>query len=188
MCPDYQRLLTRGNPVINIAPGAVLELSADFSLGHNLPAGSRAETYLKLHEHSTLIVNGYFKAFYGSSIEVFPGGALTLGGGYINCQSIISCSNNITIGEGAAIARGVFIYDSDRHKLLDDSGEQTNISAPVVIGGHVWIGVGAIILKGVTIGDGAVIGAGAVVTSDIPANSAAAGNPARVIRQGVIWE
>jgi acetyltransferase-like isoleucine patch superfamily enzyme len=188
MFPDHRHLLAHGTPVVNIAPTAVLELSADFSLGHNLPAGSYAETYLKLHDHSTLIVNGYFKAFYGSSIEVFRGGTLTLDGGYINCQSVISCANNVTIGEGAAIARGVFIYDGDHHQLLDDSGEQMNISAPVVIGKHVWIGVGAIVLKGVTIGDGAVIGAGAVVMSDIPGNSVAVGNPARIIRQGVVWK
>ena len=50
------------------------------------------------------------------------------------------------------------------------------------MGNNVWIGGGAIILPGVTIGDNVVIGAGSIVTKDIPDNVIAAGNPYRVIR------
>jgi acetyltransferase-like isoleucine patch superfamily enzyme len=59
------------------------------------------------------------------------------------------------------------------------SGE--NIIKPITIGAHVWIGYGAIILPGVSIGEGAIIGAGAVVTRSIPECGIAIGNPARVI-------
>jgi maltose O-acetyltransferase len=51
----------------------------------------------------------------------------------------------------------------------------------------VWIGTGAIILPGVTIGDGAVVGAGSVVTSDVKSGTVVAGNPARVIAEDVSW-
>lgn len=54
-------------------------------------------------------------------------------------------------------------------------------SANVRIGNRVFIGASAIVLPGVTIGDNVIIGAGSVVTKDIPSNSVAAGNPARVI-------
>jgi galactoside O-acetyltransferase len=54
---------------------------------------------------------------------------------------------------------------------------------PVNIGRCCWIGAGAIILPGVTIGDNTVIGAGSVVTNDIPANVVAVGNPCRVMRE-----
>ena len=54
---------------------------------------------------------------------------------------------------------------------------------PIRIGSGVWIGGGVIILPGVTIGDGCVVGAGAIVTQDIPADSLAVGNPARIIRK-----
>ncbi|MBB3119420.1 sugar O-acetyltransferase [Pseudoduganella violacea] len=54
---------------------------------------------------------------------------------------------------------------------------------PIVIEDNVWLGGGAIVLAGVTIGQNSVIGAGAVVTKNIPANVVAVGNPARVIRQ-----
>ena len=50
------------------------------------------------------------------------------------------------------------------------------------IGDDVWIGAGAIILPGVTIGEGAVVGAGAVVTKDIPPFAIVVGNPAKIIR------
>lgn len=55
-------------------------------------------------------------------------------------------------------------------------------AAPVKIADNCWIGAGAVICPGVTIGENSVIGAGSVVTHDIPANSVAAGNPCRVIR------
>ena len=54
---------------------------------------------------------------------------------------------------------------------------------PVHIGRNCWIGAGAIIMPGVTIGDNTVIGAGSIVTKDIPANVVAAGNPCRVMRE-----
>ena len=52
----------------------------------------------------------------------------------------------------------------------------------MVIGRNCWIGAGAIILPGVTVGDNTVVGAGSVVTKDIPANVVAVGNPCRVLR------
>jgi maltose O-acetyltransferase len=58
----------------------------------------------------------------------------------------------------------------------------TAYNKPVRIGDDCWIGGGAIICPGVTIGPRSIIGAGAVVTRDIPADSVAVGNPARVIR------
>ena len=58
----------------------------------------------------------------------------------------------------------------------------------VVIGNHVLIGYGAVVLKGVTIGDGAVIAADAVVTDDVPAGCMVAGVPAKVIKEGVVWK
>lgn len=53
---------------------------------------------------------------------------------------------------------------------------------PITIGDNCWLGGGVIVCPGVRIGDGAIIGAGSVVTRDIPANSVAVGNPARVTR------
>ncbi|MBI1239489.1 MAG: hypothetical protein GC199_09125 [Alphaproteobacteria bacterium] len=75
------------------------------------------------------------------------------------------------------IASGVYISDSDWHGLYDRTDDEGHV-APITIGENVWIGVGAIIAKGVTIGRNSVIGAGSVVVHDIPENVVAAGNPA----------
>ena len=56
------------------------------------------------------------------------------------------------------------------------------LGKPITIGSYVWLGGGAIICPGVTIGDRSVIGAGSVVTRDIPHDVFAAGNPCRVIK------
>jgi acetyltransferase-like isoleucine patch superfamily enzyme len=56
------------------------------------------------------------------------------------------------------------------------------IAKPIVIERNVWIGASAIILGGVTVGENSVVAAGAVVTRDVPPNTLAAGNPARVLR------
>ena len=62
------------------------------------------------------------------------------------------------------------------------------MTKPIEIGDHVWIGLRAIILKGVKIGNGSVIAAGAVVTRDVPPYSLVAGVPARVIKENIYWE
>jgi galactoside O-acetyltransferase len=70
------------------------------------------------------------------------------------------------------------------HPILPELREEAyQYNMPVHIGRNCWIGAGAIILPGVTIGDNTVIGAGSVVTKDIPANVVAVGNPCRVLRE-----
>ena len=70
------------------------------------------------------------------------------------------------------------------HPILPVLREQAyQYNLPVHIGRNCWIGAGAVILPGVTIGDNTVIGAGSVVTKDIPANVVAVGNPCRVLRE-----
>ena len=64
---------------------------------------------------------------------------------------------------------------------LREKGMQFN--QPIRIGRNVWIGAGAIVLPGVTIGDGTVVGAGSVVTKDLPENVVAVGNPCRILRE-----
>lgn len=102
-------------------------------------------------------------------------------------------NNNLMIkSEGAGIRIGrdclfgahVEVFDSDFHDL-DPAHRTTGTPkmAPVEVGDNVFVGMGARILKGTTIGSDSVIGAGAVVTGSIPAGVVAAGNPARVIRE-----
>lgn len=84
----------------------------------------------------------------------------------------------VTIGNHVTLAPNV-------HILAHDASTKRELGytkmGKVTIGDHVFIGAGSIVLLGVSIGDRVVIGAGSVVTRDIPGNSVAAGNPAKVI-------
>ena len=141
---------------------------------------------LRVMNGGTLIAQGNFALYQGASIHIAENAILTLGkNSFLNTNSTLNCFYQIEIGEDCAISDNVSIHDSDSHIL---NGEKDRVSAPVVIGDHVWIGKNVTILKGVTIGDGAVIGAGSVVTKSIPAGCLAVGNPARVIKENITWE
>lgn len=182
------KMLLCGNAVLDVAESGSIVLDDDLVLGANLRKRSHAESYLKIKENGRLHVKGRFQVFFGGSIEVFNGGELTLGRGYINTGAAIACTNSITLGNGVFVARNVYITDSDHHCFFDEKDTEINPSCPVVIEDHVLIGFGATILKGVTIGEGAVVAAGAVVTKDVPAHCVVAGVPAKVIREGVRWK
>lgn len=102
----------------------------------------------------------------GRNVIVMPGCLMMAAGG-------------ITIGDGTMIAANVQLI-SNNHDLYE---RQVITCRPIHIGKNVWIGAGATVLPGVTIGDNAVIGAASVVTKDVPADMIAVGNPAKVIRR-----
>ena len=93
---------------------------------------------------------------------------------------------NIEVGEDVFINACCHFQDhgvfATLNHFLEPEKRKMTHSAPIVLGKNVWVGSNATILQGVTIGDNAVIGAGAVVTGDIPANTVAAGVPAKVIK------
>lgn len=88
----------------------------------------------------------------------------------------------ITIGRDVQIGPNVQLLTPTHPVEPGPRRAKYEAAKPIVIGDNVWLGGGAIVLAGVTIGANSVIGAGAVVTKDIPANVVAVGNPARVIR------
>ncbi len=104
-------------------------------------------------------------------------------------NSVIDCSDHITIGDYVNIGAGCLIMDSNFHstdwrvRMTKEDTKNTR-TGPITIGDVVFIGARSIICKGVTIGDHAMIAAGSVVVTDIPANCMAGGNPAKVIRMG----
>ncbi|MGG0825071.1 sugar O-acetyltransferase [Paenibacillus turicensis] len=102
---------------------------------------------------------------------------------YINFNLTIIDDYKVTIGNNVMFGPNVTIAVTNHPVHPDLRREGDMYALPVVIEDHVWIGSGAIILPGVTIGKGCVIGAGAIVTKDIPANVIAVGNPCRVLRE-----
>lgn len=106
-----------------------------------------------------------------------------LGSGvYLNSNITFVDDEHIYIGDNCLIAPNV-VFSTAGHPILPILRERHYVyNLPIHIGKNVWIGSGAQILPGVTIGDNTVIGAGSVVTSDIPADAVAYGVPCRVVR------
>ena len=99
-------------------------------------------------------------------------------------ECTISAYQHVSIGEQCIIADRVMMIDFD-HNVAEVERPirvQGIYKRDVRVGNNVWIGYGAQILRGVSVGDNAIVGASAVVTKDVPANAVVAGAPARVIR------
>lgn len=179
---NYSMLNIASNAQIIMVPKSHLEINM-----LNLKRNRTKACTLWLSENSTLVCNGGFTMFEGSSIVILPGGTLELGNkSYIN-ESLIQCASSIKIGNNCAIASGVLIQDTDFHTIIEEGFEKLN-TKPIIINDHVWICANATILKGVTIGEGSIIAAGAVVTKNIPPFSLVGGNPAKVIKSNISWK
>jgi hypothetical protein len=98
----------------------------------------------------------------------------------MNGCEFIAC-RSISIGKHCLIGAGTVIYDSDFHTLDATRRREPGKTVPVTIEDNVWIGRGAMILKGVRISRDAVIGANCVVTKNVEAGQIVAGNPMRPI-------
>lgn len=102
---------------------------------------------------------------------------------YANFNLTLVDDSHIYVGDYTMLAPNVVIATAG-HPILPELREKAyQYNMPVHIGRNCWIGAGALIMPGVTIGDNTVIGAGSVVTKDIPANVVAVGNPCRVLRE-----
>jgi maltose O-acetyltransferase len=102
---------------------------------------------------------------------------------YLNVQCTILDCNEVRIGHHVMIGPVVQIYTAAHLLEAEARIQGWEVAEPIVIEDNVWLGGGAILLPGVTIGRNAVVGAGAVVSRSVPANTVVAGNPARVIRE-----
>jgi acetyltransferase-like isoleucine patch superfamily enzyme len=153
-------------------------------------------TYLKVGENCLLNAVVTFESTEGF-VEI---GDRT----YIGTDSNLISRERITIGRDVTMAWGITIYDHNSHSM--DWRQRSKVvshfwatygtaqcfeemdwsdvrSAPIVIGDRAWIGFGAVILKGVTIGEGAIVGACSVVSRDVEPYTVVAGNPAVVVRR-----
>ena len=188
--PKSAHLHVHNYSLINIASSAKIVLSEQGYLDINVLNIKRDKVNpctLWMSEKSQLQSKG-FTMYEGACIVLLDGAFLELGqNSYMNA-SLIQCASHITIGDNCAIAGDVLIQDTDFHPIIDENGQPKPVSKPIHIGNKVWTCAKATILKGVTIGDGAIVAAGAVVTKDVPAYSLVAGNPAKVIKENVIWK
>lgn len=119
------------------------------------------------------VVRQPFYCDYGYNIRI---GA----GVFLNFNCVILDVVAVVIGDGTQIGPAVQIYAADHPRDPAARRAGLEFGRPVRIGRNVWIGGGAILLPGITVGDDAIIGAGCVVTHDVPAGVTVVGNPARV--------
>jgi len=102
---------------------------------------------------------------------------------YLNVFCTILDCNEVHIGHHVMIGPAVQLSTAAHLLEAEARIQGWEVAKPIVIEDNVWLGGGAILLPGVTIGRNAVVGAGAVVSRSVPANTVVAGNPARVIRE-----
>ena len=130
----------------------------------------------------------------GDGVRIGPGTSIVCTGELdiadhvlTNARVSIYCAKQIVIGRDALISWDVTLVDNDFHKLYDADKNWINPPAPIIIGERAWIGFGATIAKDTRLAAGTVIGAGAVVRGDFnDANCVLSGNPARLVRRGVM--
>lgn len=139
-------------------------------------------------EKKSITIKERTRIGYGVRVKAGFSGKISIGKNVlIDDYSFISAQDTIQIGDEAMIASHCYIVDFNHIYPLSKSkkniGKKSGyITAPVKIGKYVWIGTHSVVLPGVTIGENAVIGAGSVVTKNIPANTIAVGNPAKVVK------
>jgi acetyltransferase-like isoleucine patch superfamily enzyme len=139
---------------------------------------------LEIGRHATLRIGRWAWIGHGCKIRVHEGeveiGAKTV----VGQECTISAFRHVSIGRECILA--------DRVMLIDFDHGVTEVERPIRLQGiykrdvrvshNVWIGYGACVLRGVSVGENAIVGTSAVLTADVPANAVVAGVPARVIR------
>lgn len=154
--------------------------------------------FLKNKTEHAVELGNYVSCYAGCSFSIGPKGFCKVGDFSLLNGALIMSEERIEIGSYCLISWNVGIADSDFHPIdpvqrrvdtmalspfFKDRPERPKIATkPVKICDNVWIGMGAVILKGVTIGENSVVAAGAIVSKDVPPNSVVAGNPAQVVK------
>lgn len=142
-----------------------------------------------------LVLGDGVAVYTWTSFSIEREGFMEVGDETVLVGAQFMCAEHIRIGSRVVISYNVTIADSDFHPRDPDVRREDVRalapgstrprppldSSPVSVDDGAWIGIGALILKGVHIGAGAHVGAGSVVTRDVPANARVSGNPARPV-------
>jgi acetyltransferase-like isoleucine patch superfamily enzyme len=166
-----------------------------------LSQGSRLSSSARIRNisgDSKMISVGKHCHIQGELLVFAHGGRITIGDWcYVGEGTRIWSAASIVLGDRVLVSHSVNIFDNlthpikaaDRHTQVEQimtrghPRELTLGEQPVTIQDDAWVGAGAFVLRGVTLGQGAIVAAGAIVTKDVPAFSIAAGNPAVIVRE-----
>jgi acetyltransferase-like isoleucine patch superfamily enzyme len=139
---------------------------------------------LEIGRSATLRLGRWCWIGHGTKIRAHEGIVSIGAKSVLGQECTISAFQHVEVGRECIVADRVMMIDFD-HGVVEVERPirlQGIYKRDVKIGHNCWIGYGACILRGVTVGDNSVIGTSAVVTKDLPANSVSAGIPARVLR------
>ena len=155
--------------------------------------------HLRSKNPCAVVIGRHVSCYAGCSFSVGDNGQCSIGDFTLLNGALIMAEEKIDIASHCLISWNVGIADSDFHplepaqRLIDAQALAPYFknrpprpklkTAPVKIADNVWIGMNAIILKGVTIGENSVVAAGSVVTKSVEPNTVVAGNPAQVVKQ-----
>ena len=172
---DEIRIDMRDKSYQNAAAGARNE-ELVFKLNHTLPTSQEYKDILHELFDSRIGENSFLHApLAGAAFE-----KITIGSGvYINSNLLAMARGGITIEDDVQIAANVQLLTNNH----DPYDRQVLTCKPIVIRKGAWIGAGATILPGVTVGKYAIVGAASVVTRDVGDYEVVVGNPARLVRK-----
>jgi len=161
-------------------------------LDQPLPRSAVLEGPVALHGTRRISVGAGLHAYPDQVWETQGEGRLRIGEGVVLSRGVhLVAFAEVSIGAGSMIGEYASVRDANHRRVDGSSGggsggaclrESGHEAAPVRIGRQVWIGRGAAVLAGVSIGDCAVVAANAVVTRDVPAGAVVGGVPARPLR------
>ncbi len=155
--------------------------------------------HLRTRAPHAVVIGNHVSCYAGCSFAIGVNGSCSVGDFTLLNGALIMAEESIEIGSHCLISWNVGIADSDFHPLapaqrMIDAEALAPFyksrpprpllrAAPVIIRDNVWIGMNAVILKGVTIGENSVVAAGSVVTKNVAPNTIVAGNPAIVVKE-----
>ena len=144
------------------------------------------------------LMNVKVSAFDGSYLEIGGNSAVTgewelKDAATVTAKKLWCTWPPLVAAKGGKITMGdcgladTTIYNTDYHPIYDFDGNIINQDRDVIIEDNVWVGRRTVILKGVTLGNGCILGFGSVVSRSIPPHCIAAGMPAKVVKENVVW-
>lgn len=152
------------------------QLMHRFNVEHDDHGPAYRRTMIELCPDCRGFIRAPFYCDYGFNIHIGRGA-------FVNFDCVFLDLAPIRIGDRTLLGPKVQLLTAHHPFDAEERATGREAGRPIVIGADCWLGGGVIVCPGVTIGDRSVIGAGAVVTRDIPSDTVAAGNPARVIRK-----
>ncbi len=151
-----------------------------FEYNHTPPSKAEKKSQLLKKMFKNIADDAYIETPFNAN---WAGKYVSIGKGfYANFNLTLVDDTYITIGDFVLIAPNVIICSGTHPINPNLRKNQAQYNLPVCIENNVWIGAGAIIMPGVTIGENSIIGAGSIVTKSIPRNVVAVGNPCKVLR------